>query len=62
MVAKCSILKGAVSEPRQISAIVLVDNENDVIGAGSFLPGWIVPDGEFEIDCVLEMQYARGVS
>ena len=62
VVAKCSIPKGAVSEPRQISAIVLVDNEGDVIGAGSFLPGWIVPDGEFEIDCVLEMKYAQGVS
>ena len=62
VVAKCAIPKGAVSEPRQISAIVLVDNENDVIGAGSFLPGWIVPDGEFEIDCVLEMQYAQEVS
>jgi hypothetical protein len=59
VVAKCVVPKGAVSEPKQISAIVLVDNEDDVIGAGSFLPGWIVPDGEFEIDCVLEMQYAQ---
>jgi hypothetical protein len=62
VVAKCVVPKGAVSEPKQISAVVLVDNENQVIGAGSFLPGWIVPDGEFEIDCVLEMQYAKGVN
>jgi hypothetical protein len=62
VVAKCVVPKGAVSEPKQISAIVLVDNENQVIGAGSFLPGWVVPDGEFEIDCILEMQYARGDS
>ena len=62
VIAKCVIPKGAVSEPKQISAVVLVDNENDVLGAGSFLPGWLVPDGEFEIDCVLEMRYAREVS
>jgi hypothetical protein len=60
VVAKCVVPKGAVSAPKQISAIVLVDNENQVIGAGSFLPGWVVPDGEFEIACVLEMKYARG--
>jgi hypothetical protein len=59
VVAKCVIPKGAISEPKQISAIILVDNENQVIGAGSFLPGWLVPDGEFEIDCVLEMKYAK---
>jgi hypothetical protein len=62
VVAKCVIPKGVVSAPKQISAIALVDNEGDVIGAGSFLPGWIVPDGEFEIDCALEMQYAKGVT
>jgi hypothetical protein len=62
VVAKCVVPKSAVSEPKQISAIVMVDNEGDVIGAGSFLPGWIVPDGEFEIDCVLEMRYAQEVS
>jgi hypothetical protein len=62
VVAKCIIPKGAVSDPKQISAIVLVDNESQVIGAGSFLPGWIVPDGEFEIDCILEMKYAGGNS
>jgi hypothetical protein len=60
VVAKCVVPKGAVSEPKQFSAIVLVDNEGQVIGAGSFLPGWIVPDGEFEVDCVLEMRYAGG--
>ena len=49
-----------MSEPTQVSAIVLVDTESDVIAAGSFLPGWIVPDGEFEVDCILEMKYARG--
>ena len=58
--AKCFIPRAAVSEPMQVSAIVLVDTEGDVIAAGSFLPGWIVPDGEFEVDCILEMKYARG--
>ncbi|MDR2042059.1 MAG: hypothetical protein LBP98_07045 [Tannerella sp.] len=60
VITKCVIPIAAVGEPKQMSAIVLVDNENQVIGAGSFLPGWVVPDGEFEIDCVLELQYARG--
>lgn len=60
VVTKCLIPRAAVSEPTQVSAIVLVDTEGDVIAAGSFLPGWIVPDGEFEVDCILEMKYARG--
>ena len=61
VIAKCVVPRAAVSAPTHISAIVLIDNEGDVIGAGSFLPGWIVPDGEFEVDCVLEMRYERAV-
>jgi hypothetical protein len=52
---KCLIPKAAVSVPTQISTIAIIDNEGDVLGAGSFLPGWVVPDGEFEIACLLEM-------
>lgn len=60
VVAKCVIPRGAVSAPVQVSAIALMDSEGEAIAAGSFLPGWLVPDGEFEVDCVLEMKYARG--
>jgi hypothetical protein len=56
VVAKCVIPKGIVSEPQQISGIVLLDNEENVAAAGSFLPSWIVLDAECEIDYNLKHQ------
>jgi hypothetical protein len=40
---------------QKLSAIVLLDNQENVVAAGSFLPGCVVPDGECEIDCVLDL-------
>lgn len=61
VVAKCLIPKAAVSEPKYVSALAILGSDGEAIAAGSFMPGAITPDGEFEFICVLEMQYAKGV-
>lgn len=60
VVAKCHIPEGSVSKPEKVSVVGLYDQSNNLVAAAVFVPGYVVPDGGFGINCILEMEYVKG--